>query len=40
MITHDLNLAKYASRIIELKDGKVIKEYENKHINTIKISKK
>lgn len=35
MITHDLNLAKYASRIVELKDGQIIKEYENKNIKSI-----
>ncbi len=38
MITHDLKLAKHASRIIELKDGEVIKEYENKNITNIEIS--
>lgn len=38
MITHDLNLAKYASRIIELKDGEIIKEYENRYIEPIKMS--
>ena len=31
MITHDLKLAKYASRIVELKDGQIIKQYENKN---------
>ena len=25
MVTHDLNLAKYAQRVIELKDGKIIR---------------
>lgn len=29
MITHDLTLAKYASRIVELKDGKIINHYTN-----------
>jgi putative ABC transport system ATP-binding protein len=29
MVTHDLNLAKYAHTIIELKDGKVLKTYTN-----------
>lgn len=33
LVTHEVNLAKfYASRIIELQDGKVIKEYENKDV--------
>ncbi|MDA3854749.1 MAG: ABC transporter ATP-binding protein [Candidatus Woesearchaeota archaeon] len=32
MITHDLNLAKYASKIVELKDGKIIKIEEKKEI--------
>ena len=30
MITHDMNLAKYAQRIIELKDGNIIQDYINK----------
>jgi len=30
LITHDLNLAKYASRIIYIKDGKIEKEVRNK----------
>ncbi len=29
MITHDLHIAEYASRIIELKDGEIIKDYKN-----------
>ena len=29
MVTHDLNLAKYARTIIELKDGKILRIYEN-----------
>jgi hypothetical protein len=30
LVTHEVNLAKfYASRIIEIKDGKVVKDYEN-----------
>ena len=29
IITHDLKLANYAKRIIELKDGKIIKDYIN-----------
>lgn len=29
MITHDLNLAKYASRSIELKDGEIIKMHDH-----------
>lgn len=40
MITHDLNLAKYASRIIELKDGEICKEYLNENRKQIKISEK
>jgi putative ABC transport system ATP-binding protein len=36
MITHDLNLAKYAKRIIEIKDGEIIKDYNNKHQLEIK----
>ncbi len=38
MITHDLNLAKYASRIVELKDGEIIKDYLSKS-KEVKISK-
>ena len=30
MITHDMNLAKYAQRIVELKDGKIVQDYINK----------
>jgi len=30
MVTHDLHLAQYAHTIIELKDGKIVKTYENK----------
>ncbi len=30
IITHDLKLSKYATRIIELKDGEIIKDYINK----------
>lgn len=37
MITHDLNLARFASRIIEIFDGKIIKDYKNKHKEEIKI---
>ena len=33
MITHDLELAKYAKRIIEIKDGEIIKDYINKKKN-------
>ena len=33
MITHDLELAKYAKRIIEIKDGEIIKDYTNKKQN-------
>ena len=36
LVTHEVNLAKfYASRIIELSDGTVIKDYENKHTNEL-----
>ena len=32
LVTHEVNLAKfYASRIIEIEDGKVINDYENNH---------
>ena len=37
MVTHDLNLAKYAHTIIELKDGKILRIYENEktpYLNT------
>ncbi len=30
MITHDLQLAKFAKRIVEIKDGEIIKDYKNK----------
>ena len=33
MVTHDLNLAKYAHTIIELKDGKILRIYENNEVN-------
>jgi len=33
IVTHDLHLAKYARTIIELKDGKVLKKYQNKKMN-------
>ncbi|VVB70677.1 putative ABC transporter ATP-binding protein [uncultured archaeon] len=29
MVTHDANLAKYAHTVIELKDGQIVKSYEN-----------
>ncbi len=32
MVTHDLNLAKYAHTIIELKDGKILRIYENNEV--------
>lgn len=36
LVTHEVNLAKfYASRIIELSDGKVVKDYVNEHINEL-----
>lgn len=32
LVTHEVNLAKfYASRIIELEDGKILKDYKNNH---------
>ncbi len=32
LVTHENNLAKfYATRIVEIEDGKIIKDYENKH---------
>jgi putative ABC transport system ATP-binding protein len=34
MVTHDLNLAKYAHTTIELKDGQIIKISENNGVNT------
>lgn len=33
MVTHDLNLAKYAHTIIELKDGKILRISENNEVN-------
>lgn len=33
MVTHDLNLAKYAHTIIELKDGEIMRTYENFEVN-------
>ena len=39
MITHDLKLAKFASKIVELKDGEIISIRENKNKNQIKLSK-
>lgn len=36
LVTHEQNLAKfYASRIIELKDGKIINDYENDHTDSL-----
>jgi len=35
MVTHDLNLAKYARTIIELKDGQIIRISKNNSINKI-----
>jgi putative ABC transport system ATP-binding protein len=35
MVTHDLNLAKYAHTTIELKDGQVMKISENNEVNNI-----
>ncbi|MBW2986031.1 ABC transporter ATP-binding protein [Candidatus Woesearchaeota archaeon] len=34
IVTHDLNLAKYARTIIELKDGQVLKKYQNKKMKS------
>ena len=34
IVTHDLNLAKYARTIIELKDGQVLKKYQNKNVKS------
>ena len=34
MITHDINLAKYASRIITINDGKIVSDEANKDENT------
>jgi len=31
MVTHDRNLVKYAHRIIELKDGMIVKDFKNKN---------
>jgi putative ABC transport system ATP-binding protein len=33
MVTHDLNLAKYAHTTIELKDGKIMRISENNEVN-------
>ena len=36
LVTHENNLAKfYASRIIEIEDGTIIKDYENNHLDTL-----
>lgn len=36
LVTHEQNLAKfYASRIIEMKDGTVMKDYENNQVDTL-----
>jgi len=32
MVTHDLNLAKYAKTIIELKDGQILSMHQNKEV--------
>ncbi|MFH1432103.1 MAG: ABC transporter ATP-binding protein [archaeon] len=32
IITHELSLARYAHTIVELKDGQIIKEYENQEV--------
>lgn len=40
MITHDLKLAsKYATKIVELKDGEIIKTIDNSKKNEVKITK-
>ena len=36
MVTHDLNLAKYAHTIVELKDGKILRVEENKNAQSQK----
>jgi putative ABC transport system ATP-binding protein len=33
MVTHDMNLAKYAKTIIELKDGEILRISENNEVN-------
>ncbi len=33
MVTHDLNLAKYAHTMIELKDGQIMRISENHEVN-------
>lgn len=39
LVTHEVNLAKfYASRIIEIEDGKVINDYKNEHDNNLDYS--
>jgi len=38
MITHDLNLAQNAKRIIEIKDGEILKDYINKKQHHIKLN--
>jgi len=40
LVTHDLNLAQYAHRFIELKDGVVIRTEINPHMKKIKILKR
>lgn len=39
MVTHDLNLARYAHTIIELQDGKILKSYTNKDMKKINLSR-
>ena len=34
IVTHDLQLAKYARTIIELKDGQVLRKYQNKNMKS------
>lgn len=36
MITHDLNLAKYADRVIEIQDGKLVSDSKNQMINKMR----
>jgi putative ABC transport system ATP-binding protein len=33
MVTHDLNLAKYAHTTVELKDGEILRIFENNKVN-------
>jgi putative ABC transport system ATP-binding protein len=37
MVTHDLNLARYAHTIVELKDGQIIRHEENKSMKKVEL---